>query len=719
MSEKKIFSHFNLLLKIKNQSVKNKPSNKKFYIVKEIELLDGENMIGSDICKCNIYLPFEQMPAVMGKLTVRTENSSKKLFLTDFEKSEEHFLSKFIGKNMVSNKEHFIKPHQKIFVGEMIEMIVQKVFIYEQSSVCFEEDLEEFNKEFEEVQSENQNTEVRDNGKVNNFEKLESSINDQEDQQIEEELTNAVKPSEKTILKKRGEEALVDGELNNEDNLKQLAENVEILEEVENPFNENKTNGNTKKVKAEEKFSISTPIKRKKGLKKVQLSEKKTSHKIDSFFKTINKSNTDKENTIIKKQSTEIETIEAFPMEIETNIIEEPRQLFLKNPNLSKKSFEDIINEKPFIAPVKYEKGSCSLVSTVGDSMIENNLEVLGKAIFQKGKGVKSGQSELLVDQKILRKEVRVSLLNKADLIHEDLEEQITQMVEDLKQIAKFTWWVCFSNIKINNKHLRIVKVLNSLPNVEVFEDFEQFVEQKREDVNIRKVLVMDNYKRTYKLIVAMNRNILPLSYKWVENIASEKSIFKNPTNFFLKYPKSSKLPNEFNKNNSSTWFEKHSHKFTIDLKKAYFLRKNSEQGFLQNHNVIILDKCFINIKVENLNIKRPEDEIKKRKLVVRAKKNVIRSSQKENDNGYIMRRIVETADGILTTINSLDKFKEVFKPNVVNVLVVDSYDYPELTKILEEHRIMIFSKESFLSAFMKQYLHINESFKPPKIITA
>ena len=97
MTTQNIFSHFNLMLKIKNQTIQNNKSSKKYSLVKEIELSEGDNFIGSDISLCNIYLPFDNIPKKLGNLKVTSENKNPKAILVDFGEDEEYSLQKEIG----------------------------------------------------------------------------------------------------------------------------------------------------------------------------------------------------------------------------------------------------------------------------------------------------------------------------------------------------------------------------------------------------------------------------------------------------------------------------------------------------------------------------------------------------------------------------------------------------------------------------------------------
>lgn len=337
-------------------------------------------------------------------------------------------------------------------------------------------------------------------------------------------------------------------------------------------------------------------------------------------------------------------------------------------------------------------------MNMAGQSRLEDNLGMLRKA-FNKDKGV----NENKLQNKVLK-----LLLQKADIIQNNPTEETEEMVRDLKQLSKLEWWVCFSNVDQNKKHQQVLEALKDVANVSVFEDFEEFVNTGDDDPKVQKVLVMNKYKRTYKLIVAMNRNILPLDYEWVADVAQHGNVFGNPCDFFLKFPESGKILPGFNKSNVVGWFKRHSHKFRVDLRHSYLMRKQSPFGFLQNHNIIIYDKCFRGIRLENLNINRTGSDAQGG-----TKLRGERSTRKETDNCYIMRRIVETADGRASIVNALDKVKTVYSESMVNVLVVDNFRHEELERIHGECKfIKIFSKESFLNSFMKQYLHANEQMQ-------
>lgn len=642
--------NFKLFLKLKNQTIQNAPKSKKYSMIKEISLQNGDNLIGSDICKCSIYLPFEEMPGQMGKITVKEEDCVKKFFLTDFGKSSTFYLSKMKGKQMIANKEMFLKPHQKVYINNLVEMHVQMLFDEETDSMCFEEENEE-----------------SVNEKKEEWDLLEQEVD--EEKQEEEQKENE-KEEENELGKRNGEH------LEKEEKkvtLKEIAEDKEILSQVKNPFNSKQGKESAQKMK--------TPKKRAK--KKVK-SEEKTTLKIINYFKIIDKK-LDDEQTTSKQETVEEKPIESVPQ----------KTLFKKKSENSGSAPD----------PNKFTKKEnfSNLMQPTND--LENNLNFIRHSLQKK-----EVHKSIEVDEKKLRNRLLNTLLKKADVIQNNPTAKTSEMVDSLKTLSMLKWWICFSNVNQTKKHEELVKTLKKMPNIFVFEDFEKFVNAENKDSQIQKVLIMERYKRTYKLIVAMNKNILPLDYKWAEDVAKNKNIFSNPCDHFIEYPKDQKIFPGYNKFNVVGWFKLHSHKFKINLKQSYLMRKQSTFGFLENHNVIIYDKCFRGIRLENLNINRNGTNMPSKK-----KPRGIRSSQKENDNGYIMRRIVETADGSVKIIGSLKDFDQAVKPFVVNVLVVDNFKHQELDQILKSKQAKVFSKESFLNSFLKQYLHMNEEFKCQK----
>ena len=661
MIDKKDSQEFLLFLKLKKQTIQNAPSSKKYSMIKEISLQDGENLIGSDICKCNIYLPFEDMPDIMGKITVKNEDSVKKFFLTDYGKSSTFFLSKMRGKQLVSNKEVFLRPHQKIYIGSLVEMHVQMIFTDDGSSMCFEEE--------------------------ENKEEKKEAWNLQEEQSDVEEGELKKRNSQEFEEKKQEDAPVV--------TLQAIAKDREILKNVKNPFNL----GGEEPSKGKK---MTTP-KKKRGKKKKE-SEEKTSLKIINYFKIIEKNKTQSKNA--DEQETAVKSDE------------KPTQVKPK-PSISQKLFQKTPTKRvtpkakdkrgPAPDPTKFSKSGDFINLTIGNNGLEENLHVIRTSLKTNFFKQKVELNENKLENKVLS-----LLMKKADIIQNNPIEEKKSLVEDLKKLSKLKWWICFSNISLTKKHKQILKTLKEIPNIFVFEDFEKFVNTGDQDPQIQKVLIMEKYKRTYKLIVAMNKNILPLSYKWIADVATNKNIFSNPSKNFIEYPNDQKILPGYNKSNVVGWFKHHSHKFTVDLRLSYLKRKQSSQGFLENHNIIIYDKCFRGIRLENLNINRHGPNMPNK-----VKTRGIRSSQKENDNKYIMRRIVETADGKLQIINNLNKVKDCFDKNTVNVLIVNNFEHQELSRVCQGLKIKVYSKESFMNSFLKQYLHSNEQFKIENKTTA
>jgi hypothetical protein len=641
---------FLLFLKLKNQTIENTSDAKKYSMIKEIELQDGDNLIGSDICKCNIYLPFEELPGVMGNIQVKNEDSVKKFFLIDYGKSTSFYVSKSRSKQMPVNKPIPFKPSQKLFISNLVEMHVQMILNGDSNSMCFEEE----------------NTEEQKEGWD-----LEEQKSEDEAKEEDEEDDN--KENETTLGKRNGDH--LEEPKEPEVTLKDMAEDQDILSKVKNPFS-----------KQEKEQKITTP-KKKGRKKKKQVSEQKTSLKIINYFKIIEKKNTDVENTVSKQESEPI--VQETPTEVPS------KKLFTKKQ-------ENKNNKDKVPDPTKFKKGGNFLNLLAGGNDLEDNLNVIRDSL-KKTKGKQSTE----LNEKKLQNQVLKVLLKKADVIQHNPTHTSEELVENLKKLSSLKWWICFSNISYSKKHDDLVNALRKISNISIFEDFEKFVNTGNEDSQVQKVLIMGKYKRTYKLIVAMNKNILPLSYGWAEDVAKNKNIFSNPCNFFIEYPQDQKILPGYNKSNVVGWFKHHSHKFKINLQSSYLTRKQSIYGFLENHNVIIFDKCFRGIRLENLNINRNASNVP-RKSKVRG----IRSSNKENDNSYIMRRIVETADGNVRIINNLNELKENVDSSMVNVLVVNHFDHPELSGISKEDKIKVFSKESFLNSFLKQYLHSNEQLR-------
>lgn len=629
---------FVLYLKLKNQKIENAPDAKKYSMIKEIELQEGDNLVGSDICKCNIYLPFEELPGVMGNIQVKTEQTIKKFFLTDYAKTEAFFLSKYRGKQMVANKPTPFRASQKLFIGDLVEMHVQMILNGDSNSMCFEEDTPEEQKEawdLHEQESENE----------------DAGPGEKKSELGKRDAPHSEEPERPVVT------------------LEDIAEDKEILSKVKNPFNV-------------EKPKVTTPKKKKARKKKVK-SEEKTTLKIINYFKIIEK-NTDKENTLTKKGPEAEEVGQEVPR----------KQLF------SKKAEKKVINKEGAAPdPTKFKKGGEFMNLMADTNDLEDNLNVIRHSL----KKTKQNQS-MEVNEKKLQNQVLKVLLRKADIIQNNVAQKSLELVDNLKKLSSLKWWICFSNINYSKKHEELLGKLRRIPNIFIFEDFEKFINSGEETPEVQKVLIMSKFKRTYKLIVAMNKNVLPLNYGWVEDVARNQNIFSNPCNFFVEYPRDQKILPGYNKSNVVGWFKHHSHKFKINLKCSYLTRKQSICGFLENHNVIIFDKCFRGIRLENLNINRNGKDVPRRAKV--------RCSSGENDNTYIMRRIVETADGQVKIINNLGQLRESAEDKMVNVLVVNHFDHPELQSITKNDKLKIFSKESFLNSFLKQYLHSNEQLR-------
>lgn len=623
MSSENIFSHFNLFLKIKNQSLKNKPSSKKYSLVKEIELAEGDNLIGSDIEQCQIYLPFEYLPKTLGKLRVVKENDTPKIFLTDFGYDKKFSLTKDPENTPEPNKEYNLKPNQKIYISNLVEFYTQKIYFCEEESVCFEE------------------IEHKNDFKTVDNEELSDKIS----------FTSNENENETKNLNKRNNFEFNNGNVNKE--FEEFAENEEVLEEVENPFSIAYNVQNLKKIKIEKKITTPKKFKNKKQI----ISEIKTSHKIDNFFKVapINNENLKTEKKIISSK-----------------INKSPQKLFTDKPETS-----------------NYIKSSNVFSNIDNSTVLLNDFDFIERSLKNKEK--------LILDERKMKNELLKQNSKNVDLIQGNPHLQTEQMFEELKQLTNLKWWICFSNIKHSVKHKKILKSLKTIPNITIVDDFETFINEESDSSTISKVLIMDGYKRTYKLIIAMNKNVLPLDYKWLEHISENQSIFKSPSKFFISYPQNFRMISDYNKHNTPTWFQNHSHKFTINLLESFKMRQQSNKGFLENHNVLVLTKCFKNYKIKNLNIQKNSKK------------------SEENESVYIMRRMIETADGQFICLNSLEDITDKFDESVVNILIVDKFDYPNLEKIYNLKKIKIFSKESFLNSFLKQYLHSNEIYKPVK----
>ena len=651
------YKTFVLYLKLKNQKIENVEDSKKYSMIKEIALQEGDNMIGSDICKCNIYLPFEEMPEVMGKISLRDEKSIKTFTLTDFGKSDKFFFSKSKGKRFASNKETPFKPHQKLHIGNLVEMNVQIIIEDEAESMCFEEEV------------------------------------DKEEKQEGWDLQESEGEQEETELGKRNGDHL--GKVEDSQTIKEIAEDKEILQKVANPFNENE-------VKKVENNKLNTP-KKKRGRKKVK-TEEKTNLKIINYFKIIDKKSANEVNTTAKKivEETKENVPDSIPQKkLFTKKIEKKTEQ-KKTESKKTKSKKAETTKESVPDHTKFTKPALFMNILGIDNHLENNLGMIRDSLQNN-----NPKYPISLNKYKLKNQVLNILLKKADIIQNNPKEESKEMVRDLKKLSTLKWWVCFSNVNQSKRHEELVNTLKTISNIHICEDFEKFVNEGNEDPQIQKVLVMKKYKRTYKLIVAMNKNILPLNYDWILDVSKNKNIFSNPCDYFISFPQNGKILPGYNKSNIVGWFKHHSHKFKVDLEQSYLMRKQSPFGFLENHNIIIYDKCFRGIRLENLNINRGTPG-----APVKTKTRGIRSSKKENDNDYIMRRIVETADGKVNIINDFANVKNTHVDNMVNVLVVDNFNYSELENLQKEHkRLKIYSKESFLNSFMKQYLHSNERY--------
>lgn len=529
--ESKIFSHFNLTMKIKNLETCEDGIHNKFSETKDLKLLEGENFVGSDICKCNIYLPFDDVPGIVGKIIVRKQNNSWKLFLQSLANDSKYFISKFRGKKMIEEKEHFIKPNQKIFIEDLIVLSVQKVFYSNDSSVCFEEE------------------------NLNIVEELGSPERVCLSVSVESGKVEKKPIFEEVSLNKRNEEHLTD-----------------------------------KEDKKDEDWVMETPKKLKKVKKSKENSEVKTSIKILNFFKKIEK---------IKKTEKKAE-----------------------------------LTEKP----IKKDKPQKEQTSTT---------------------------------KKKEKKQKKNKKINKNN--SKNTDEQ------------KVTLWICFSNVTLSIRHQKMLAKLTEELQVTVFENFEDFVNTEADSESVQKVLIMSEYKRTYKLIVAHNLNIPILKYEWILSVADQSKVIHEIENFLVKSPVKMK-------NVRKSGIKKET--------KAYdpvLVRKPPKSGFLKGYNVIIYDKCFNSIKVENLNISKTVPEESKHT------RRGIRSGKSEKDHQYIMRRIVETAHGDVQFISDLSRIKKFMKKSKKTLLVVDKLRYSFLNEMILKHHLIIFSKESFLNSFLRQ----------------
>ena len=118
-------------------------------------------------------------------------------------------MSKFRGKRMLEDKEHFIKPNQKFFISELIVLTIHKVFEEAEKSVCFEED-ENDDASFH---PEGVLSDDKDFDEISAYKDSESEEQEEDISAIKEEIKATEEVMWKTSLKKRDcEEALKEKE---------------------------------------------------------------------------------------------------------------------------------------------------------------------------------------------------------------------------------------------------------------------------------------------------------------------------------------------------------------------------------------------------------------------------------------------------------------------------------------------------------------------------
>lgn len=110
--------------------------------------------------------------------------------------------------------------------------------------------------------------------------------------------------------------------------------------------------------------------------------------------------------------------------------------------------------------------------------------------------------------------------------------------------------------------------IINKLKHVIIMEDdFEKFQSSQNEN----KILVMSFFKRTYKLLVCMNKNIPIMSIDWMNNLCQNGYNEKDMEDYFLQ--------------------RKNKYSFFNQLKISYFYRKKLGHGFMLKYRVIRKNK--------------------------------------------------------------------------------------------------------------------------------